>query len=440
MVSGRDDARFLGVTPRDRIGPDAAAKPFGVDRSLERACPFSAEPDDIACSGVLGNEVDLEDFPTSQPSAPGADWANWHRFPCSFPEYQAIRRPRRVRGRQRPQPRKDYEVKSAAYAGASGSGGNLCVAANWARCAGPRSESGPGLISLLPLWLTDPILPCGYFQPSQNDGYVIKASIDTVLVAALTALIQERTTMRTSKVWRWVIGASIGFTPAFSLAEDQSLVGRMAACATIEAAEPRLACFDAITRQEQTVPPAPPPAAQTPAPTESAAAGTPSSGEPIRNAEGQVIIAGDWIVLRETDSLTDHPKVSLIASGSLEVGDSNRTPSLHIRCFERGLEIFVIFNQYLNSSQGIPIRFRFDQQPAVSQTWSPSTSGTGAFSNDPRGFVDRISRAERLIVEASDFRGQRYRAAFNLRGAQHVLPDIATCRSPPPASQNRRRR
>lgn len=125
----------------------------------------------------------------------------------------------------------------------------------------------------------------------------------------------------------------------------------------------------------------------------------------------------------------------------MEGGRTDNYPYLHFRCFNQRLDVMVSFSAYLGS-QGIAVRYRFDQQEAQSQTWTPATDGRAVFAPETsiRSFTDRVAASKRLLFEAATFQGVRYRAVFDLAAIDQVLPEIAACRQPPrPAQVNQTR-
>jgi hypothetical protein len=232
-----------------------------------------------------------------------------------------------------------------------------------------------------------------------------------------------------------------------ALAQD-GLAERLAACAGEAAEDARLSCFDALAAQGASRPAETPPRPAEPTPeTASAppAAEAPPApgrgvfGQVLRDADG-VIASGNWFVIRRADSMTDQIRVSLSNSGEMEMGEANERPMLVLRCFRGALEAFIDVGTYIGSHQPFPIRLRFDRAEAETQTWSPSVTGKSIFARDPRGFAERLTRSERLLVEVTAFGGRRYRVAFDLVGIGDVLPEVASCRRPQQRQQPRRGR
>jgi len=61
-------------------------------------------------------------------------------------------------------------------------------------------------------------------------------------------------------------------------------------------------------------------------------------------------------------------------------GPTTGRPTFVARCSDGKLEAYVVFTEFLNSSDFVPVRYRFDQGPLAEGKWFVSTEGTSAFS------------------------------------------------------------
>jgi len=146
---------------------------------------------------------------------------------------------------------------------------------------------------------------------------------------------------------------------------------------------------------------------------------------------------GRWEQSTEIDQFTDAKSVMAWA----EAHDTNQEgykslPSINLRC-DTGrasdrLEVWLSTGEFLNTYSDIPTRVRFDSEPTVNLTSSPSTEGKAAFLDlrqNPE-FYDMIRTANHLLVEVADYRGTRYWAKFNLAGsAEAIAPLMQECES-----------
>jgi hypothetical protein len=91
-------------------------------------------------------------------------------------------------------------------------------------------------------------------------------------------------------------------------------------------------------------------------------------------------------------------------------------------------ELFVANDEFLTNSGSVPVIFRFDETPAVSERWNHSTTGVAAFNSSPEArheFSLSAVAANRVIVGVTDYRGVRYSYTFRLSGLANVLDRLA---------------
>lgn len=138
---------------------------------------------------------------------------------------------------------------------------------------------------------------------------------------------------------------------------------------------------------------------------------TPEPSDPVLST------SGGWQFIEQEDEFTNQ-NTSYVFLRSDHAGDtfSDAPSELVVRCDGNGgSEIFVVSNGYIGARNDvIPVRYRFGDDPPVSERWNESTTGTAAFL--PRGYQDfRAGLATRqdVIFEITDFRGSRYSAEFD---------------------------
>ena len=115
------------------------------------------------------------------------------------------------------------------------------------------------------------------------------------------------------------------------------------------------------------------------------------------------------------DPITDQDR-SYIITTELQP-TRTRTGSLLWRCDGPRLELMLSADEYLND-EAIPIIWRFDRKQAVESRWSAGTNGTAAFAGrqDMLQFTAAARPAGRVIIRASDYRGNAYTYEFSLLG------------------------
>lgn len=236
---------------------------------------------------------------------------------------------------------------------------------------------------------------------------------------------------------------------------------RLVQCLAEQDSLRRLACLESAARSLiATSPPAggleardgerndataPPPAPDRPAEAQPAgerSASTPAPPLPertssgariIRDPEGRPSVIGEWVISRSIDSMTDRPRITLMAEGEMEVGRSgSRLPLLIIRCFGGRLEVFWDSGQFIGTRDTFATTLRFDEGQPQQQRWSSSTSGRAVFApNAVQAMNSLFAARERLLIETVAFSGERYRAQFDIAGIQEAAAELASCWRPP---------
>lgn len=223
-------------------------------------------------------------------------------------------------------------------------------------------------------------------------------------------------------------------------AQDISGLDRMLACSNLTDTAERLPCFDEALRDLQIsqgrsslsghvrddavsqVEPATPVNRQT---------------RVIRNSEGQIEFAGNWLVIRSVDEMTDRSRITLSARGEVIFGRrvNEDAPLLGIRCFSSRIEIFVITPSYLGTRRIFDVAIRFDTAPSTVRRWNSSSNGMGAFSQNGIEFLNDMRAAEKFLIEITSFDNDKIRMSFSLEGFQEIASEISACWRYPGASQ-----
>ena len=140
-------------------------------------------------------------------------------------------------------------------------------------------------------------------------------------------------------------------------------------------------------------------------------------------ATSLAIAQDKWSFEERIDELTDN-KIA-VASKSF-----TRNTGVYVRC-EQGtkrqgkFKVYFVFGEYLNTKL-VPIRYRIDKGTLEEDKWWPSTKGTGVFvdAGDSAEIARQMMRGSKMIVEATDFRGQRHRIRFDLTGASRAIEPV----------------
>lgn len=138
----------------------------------------------------------------------------------------------------------------------------------------------------------------------------------------------------------------------------------------------------------------------------------------------EIFESGDgWIMLRDTDEFNgaDVSRVYIEEQG--RAGERNAAV-LSVGCRDDG-SYFVLFYKatFINTSSRVAVRYRFDDNPPISENWFGTTGGNGALLPDSyRDFRTQLVAADTLVFEAQDFQGARHRHTFE--GLQNNRDDL----------------
>lgn len=114
-----------------------------------------------------------------------------------------------------------------------------------------------------------------------------------------------------------------------------------------------------------------------------------------------------------------------IASTSYKEGTQLR--GLLVRCTNKKLDIYVEFGEYL-SNKSVDVRYRIDKNQLVEESWFPSARGTAVFAKEDADLARQMLGGSTMIVEAHDYRGQSYRATFDLvDGKSSITKVLESC-------------
>ncbi|GAB3742218.1 hypothetical protein GCM10028794_28490 [Silanimonas algicola] len=139
--------------------------------------------------------------------------------------------------------------------------------------------------------------------------------------------------------------------------------------------------------------------------------------------------ASTWTLTERKDELTDESIVVATNRGERETGVGD-PPLLFARCTDGDLEAFIDLDEFLNSDDPVPVRYRFDKGPLTERSWGVSTTGASVFVEwrEVADFLRAVASSRQLIFEADNYRDVSYRAKFTLEGgAEKIAKVLASC-------------
>ena len=139
-----------------------------------------------------------------------------------------------------------------------------------------------------------------------------------------------------------------------------------------------------------------------------------------------------WKISSKTSALDGTTRYSAMLDAVSKVANAigrPEAPTLVVRCVPRsGLASFIAWPLYMGSSD-VQVVYRFDQEPVQHGVWSISEDGraSGFFetSRGLKGFLDKLSSAKRLVVQAPTYQSLPVEAEFELGAAAEVVAAAA---------------
>ena len=164
-------------------------------------------------------------------------------------------------------------------------------------------------------------------------------------------------------------------TPAFS---QEARVGED--CVRISNNEARLECFDAVYGLD---------------------------------AEEPEISGDGWILVERKDEFNGANTSSVYLE---EVGRIGQTDAavISVGCRDDGTYGILFYKRtFINTSNRISIRYKFDDNETVSENWWGTAGSNGAILPDNyRDFRSQLVDSDRLVIEAKAYQGARHRHTF----------------------------
>jgi len=104
-------------------------------------------------------------------------------------------------------------------------------------------------------------------------------------------------------------------------------------------------------------------------------------------------------------------------------------PTLVIRCREGETELYVVTGVPAETENAlqheVTVRWRLDDSPAETETWSESTSYVGFFSPNPVVFARMLAQTRMMRFEFTRFQSTSAVIRFDVRGLPHHLGRVA---------------
>jgi len=132
---------------------------------------------------------------------------------------------------------------------------------------------------------------------------------------------------------------------------------------------------------------------------------------------------GSFIVETTKDELTDEVKI-IATTPAISFPDLADDAALILRCNGDDFDIFIYADEYLNSDDEIPAKYKIDGVLVKFPTeFVPATTGTAAFALAPEAFLIDLVNGDGsdMVIRLWDYRGTAYTYKFKLDGLMRVL-------------------
>lgn len=137
---------------------------------------------------------------------------------------------------------------------------------------------------------------------------------------------------------------------------------------------------------------------------------------------------GMWMVTDTTDPLNDSREVILYLDATSGRSVYGQPVNLVLRCRDGDTEVYVNWNSYISEDDGV-VTMRVGTDSAEVDTWSVSTNNEATFYHgDPAQLIQRLIKANRLVVQTTPYQENPITAIFDLQGlASSVKPLRDAC-------------
>jgi type VI secretion system protein VasI len=147
-----------------------------------------------------------------------------------------------------------------------------------------------------------------------------------------------------------------------------------------------------------------------------------------RKRQDEAIGEGQWTSSEARSPIDDSVNryLSLPADNPVRTGYKSARPSLHIRCAEKKVSVFIDVGMYLGLDS-TPVLVRFDNQRADTSHWSISTNHKAIFAPGKYAYmryVDTLTRHDSMFVELTPYGENPIQFKFDLRGLRNVVGPI----------------
>lgn len=124
-----------------------------------------------------------------------------------------------------------------------------------------------------------------------------------------------------------------------------------------------------------------------------------------------------WRVEVETSPIDDTETVfmSTIALEHSKIGYKTVRPSLHLRCKEGDLDVFIVWGVFIGTDE-TNVTMRFGKNEAYDESWSISTDRKATFARNPKFKLSFLEKADTFLARVTPYGESPVLSKFDTRG------------------------
>ena len=137
--------------------------------------------------------------------------------------------------------------------------------------------------------------------------------------------------------------------------------------------------------------------------------------------------AGKWRVSVDSSPIDDSKNafLHLDAENSVQKRYGSAMPTLLLRCKERKLVGYIVYNDFFLGSDSTKVLTRFDKRPARTSSWQISSDHSAVFvGGGVVTFLKELLKSETLLVELTPYSESPVLATFDVRGIAQASTEL----------------
>lgn len=138
------------------------------------------------------------------------------------------------------------------------------------------------------------------------------------------------------------------------------------------------------------------------------------------------ILTRSWNTSTATDKLDGSKTITIAIMTPDKITtfmNNQAQPVMAIACQKNRTKLMINWLDFLGL-QSMPVKYRIDEQPIVTEHWEASADGTAVFANNPVALTKKLLGKSEFVVNISSYRGKASTVTFHLAGLENVIKPI----------------